>query len=93
MAQFGAFLKKLKQFGGDDDLTSPGVKYVPVTKADSDLPSGVCRTLLVGVAGTAKLMELDGTVRNNVPLQAGYNPLVVKQVMLGGTADNIWAVY
>jgi len=73
--------------------TNPVTQYVPVTKADSDLPSGTCRCLLVGTAGTAKLMQPNGTIRDDVPLQAGYNPLEVKQVMLGGTASNIWALY
>lgn len=74
-------------------LTDSAKSYVPVTKADADLADGPCRGLLVGTAGTANLMELDGTVRTAVPLQAGYNPLVAKQVRIGGTADNIWALY
>lgn len=69
------------------------VKYVPVTKANSDLPDGIAGGLLVGTAGTANLMDINGDVRTDVPLQAGYNPLVVKQVRTGGTADNIWALY
>jgi len=73
--------------------TSPAVKFAPVTKADADLPGGACRGLLVGTAGTAVLMEQDGTVRTNVPLVAGYNPLTVQQVRLGGTAADIWALY
>jgi len=68
-------------------------KFVPVTKAPADLPGGVCRSLLVGTAGTANLKDEDGTVRNNVPLQQGYNPLRCSQVLTGGTADDIWALY
>lgn len=75
------------------DKTEPAEVYAPVTKADSDLPGGLCRGLLVGTAGTANLGQLDGTTRANVPLQQGYNPLAVKQVRTGGTADNIWALY
>lgn len=77
--------------GGRQDL--PSFDYRPITKADADLPAGVCRSLLVGIPGTANLMQPDGTVRSNVPLQQGYNPLVVRAVMLGGTADDIWAIY
>jgi hypothetical protein len=47
----------------------------------------------VGTAGTANLGQVDGTTRTDVPLQAGYNPLVCLQVRLGGTADDIWALY
>lgn len=67
--------------------------YAPVTKADADLPGGICRALLVGTAGTANLQQQDGTTRANVPLHAGYHPLVCKQVRTGGTAADIWAIY
>jgi len=73
--------------------TSPADVFPPVTKADAEMPGGPCRGLLVGTAGTANLMQQDGTIRANVPLQQGYNPLVVRQVRMGGTADNIWALY
>jgi hypothetical protein len=72
---------------------SPAGKYVPVTKANSPLPDGTCRSLLVGSAGTANLVDADGNARANVPLQQGYNPLPCRQVSLGGTATDIWALY
>jgi hypothetical protein len=72
---------------------SAGV-WVLVTKNDSaDLPDGVCRGLLVGTAGTANLHDMRGNLRENVPLQQGYNPLRVRRVRTSGTADNIWALY
>lgn len=64
-----------------------------VTKADSDLPRGTARGLLVGTAGTANLMDGEGNIQASVPLQAGYNPVQARQVRTGGTADNIWALY
>lgn len=76
----------------ESDKTAPAEVFEPVTKADSDLAGGLTRGLLVGTAGTANLMQLDGTVRANVPLQQGYNPLAVKQVRTGGTASDIWAL-
>ncbi len=72
---------------------APASDIVEVTKADSDLPNGVCRGLLVGTAGTANLGKVDGNNVADVPLQAGYNPIAVKQVRTGGTASNIWALY
>ncbi|MGP1255240.1 MAG: spike base protein, RCAP_Rcc01079 family [Kiloniellales bacterium] len=72
---------------------APAEKYQPVTKADADLPAGTARGLLVGTAGTATLMGPGGEIRTDVPLQPGYNPLRVKQVRLGGTAADIWALY
>jgi len=73
--------------------TDPSEVYAPVTKADADLPGGIARSLTVGTAGTANLMQIDGTIRTNYPLQAGYNPIVVRQVRTGGTASDIWALY
>lgn len=75
------------------DITSPAAEYVQATKADADLPDGVAKGLLVGTAGTANLMDGTGTIRTSVPLQAGYNPLIVRQVRTGGTAADIWALY
>lgn len=76
-----------------DRYMGSATKWVEVTKADADLPDGPARGLLVGTAGTANLQDESGTTTTDVPLQAGYNPLNVKQVRLGGTADDIWALY
>lgn len=76
-----------------DVSSAPADAFVPVTKADADLVDGACRGLLVGTAGTANLKQIDGTVRANVPLQQGYNPLACLQVRTGGTAADIWALY
>jgi hypothetical protein len=73
--------------------TRPTGKIREVTKADSNLPEGECRALLVGTAGTANLMDATGQILADVPLQAGYNPLKVVQVRTGGTSDDIWALY
>ena len=54
---------------------------------------GTCRGLLVGTAGTCNLTDGSGTQRTNVPLQQGYNPLIVQSIEAGGTADDIWALY
>jgi hypothetical protein len=71
----------------------PSTSFPPVTKANSDLPGGTSRGLLVGTAGTANLMDAEGVIRTNVPLQQGYNPLSCRQVRTGGTASDIWALY
>lgn len=75
-----------------DVSAAPPETYYKVTKADADLPLGPCRALLVGTAGTANLMRYDGITVTDVPLQEGYNPLPCKQVMLGGSAEDIWAL-
>lgn len=75
-------------------LDSPGRKYVKITKSDTvDFADGVSRALLVGTPGTATLIDSYGNERANVPLQQGYNPLHVARIKLGGTADDIWAIY
>lgn len=79
-----------QQYSSD---SAPARKFAPVTKANADLPDGPCRALRVGTAGTANLMEQDGTIRTDVPLFAGDNPLTVLQVRTGGTAADIWALY
>jgi hypothetical protein len=74
--------------------SGPAVAIKAVTKSDTvDLIDGACRALLVGTAGSVNLIDADGNVSLNVPLQQGYNPLSVTRVKLGGTADNIWALY
>lgn len=75
------------------DSDAPAAVFAPVTKADAALPGGTCRSLLVGTAGTANLIDASGVVRANVPLQQGYNPLACRQVRTGGTAADIWALY
>jgi hypothetical protein len=77
----------------DTNLESPAKSFELVTKASTDLPNGVCRCLLVGVSGTANLVDASGITRTNVPLQQGYNPLRVIKVLDGGTARDIWALY
>lgn len=72
---------------------APSGQFKLATKADANLVDGACRALLVGTAGTANLMDAAGNILTDVPLQVGYNPLAVKQVRTGGTADNIWLLY
>lgn len=67
--------------------------YPLVTKANSALPNGPCRGLLVGTAGTANLKDIYGNIETDVPLSVGINPLKCSEVRTGGTADNIRALY
>jgi len=75
-----------------DPLSSSG--HFKKAVKDDDAPlEGTTIALLVGVGGTANLMDESGEIKTDVPLQQGYNPLRVKQVRLGGTADDIWELY
>lgn len=89
----GSIIASLKKVRALLDDISAATQYVPVTKADADLPNGACRGILVGTAGTANLMQVDGTIRTNVPLQAGFNPLEALQIRTGGTAADMFALY
>lgn len=73
--------------------TSAASDVVLVTKANSDLPGGVCRGLWVGTAGTAFITTAAGGDRDSVPLQQGMNPIMCLRVRPGGTASDIWAMY
>lgn len=75
------------------DTSSPAFAVRPVTKANANLPDGDCRTLIVGTAGTLNIMDLSGTVVENIPVTQGYNPIGARQVRTGGTALNIFAIY
>jgi hypothetical protein len=72
---------------------APARAAYKVTKAASDLSTGTARALLCGTAGTANLVDAEGNVLSNFPLQQGYNPISVKRVSTGGDADDIWALY
>lgn len=75
-------------------LSAPASILAPVTRSDTaDLPDGDCRSLLVGQAGTANLIDVSGGTRINVPLQQGFNPIRVRRLLTGGTAADIWAIY
>ena len=74
-------------------LESPASDVVPVSKADADLPDGTCRALLLSAAASLNIMTAAGNIRTNVALQAGYNPIRVKQVRTGGDTVDVWALY
>jgi hypothetical protein len=87
-------MPSIKNSGAPDLRIDSARHYVLITPDnDDDLPGGPCRGLLVGTAGTANLVQEDGTERANVPLVAGYNHLVVRRVKTGGNAANLWALY
>ena len=73
------------------NASGPAEFVQPITKG-SALPSGPCRQLLVGVAGTLNI-TVAGVALVNVPVIAGYNPIRIQSVQVGGTATDLWALY
>ncbi|HJS46263.1 MAG TPA: hypothetical protein VJ753_07675 [Rhizomicrobium sp.] len=77
-----------------DTPDSSAKALAPVTPDDdNNLPGGIARGLLVGTAGTANIIDGSGNNLTGVPLQQGYNPIQVRRVLTGGTADDIWALF
>lgn len=71
----------------------PASAIVPLAKADADLTTGVTRALWVGTAGTVNVMDEGGAIRTAFPLIVGLNPIRIRQLRTGGTADDIWGLY
>lgn len=74
---------------------SCAIAIVPITASDTVLlPNGTCRSLLVGTAGAADLIDASGALRSAVPLQVGFNPIGVQRINLTNlVASNLWALY
>lgn len=79
-----------------DEIVYPGgpariMKAVTIDGSDI-FADGPAFGLLVNADGTANLTFLDGSTLDAVPLQKGYNPIVVKAVRVGGSATGIFAL-
>ncbi|MEM7619758.1 MAG: hypothetical protein AAF228_04740 [Pseudomonadota bacterium] len=74
------------------NLLSSAMGATKLTKSDSTALEGV-RGLKVGVGGTANITMANGDVCDDYPLDAGYHPIRISHLRVGGTADNIWALY
>jgi len=72
-----------------NSINAPSEVFAEITEGEN-IPNGPARYLLVGTAGTATLVREDGVEVEDVPLQAGYNPLVTKQVKSLGSAANVF---
>lgn len=75
---------------GQTQNIAPANDLIPATPG---VEFSVCRSLLVGTGGTATLVMASGETRTDVPLQVGYNPLRITQVVSLGTAADVWRVY
>ena len=76
--------------------TKPASVYVAVTIDGTAFTLGTCRALNAEVAGRVNLTQSDGTVQENYPLTAGYNPvkcIAVDAPSSGDAATGVWALY
>lgn len=75
-------------------LEMPAQDLVPITPG-SGVPAGrpavgYFRALLVAEAGTATIETAAGIVREDVPVVAGYNPVMVRRVIACDV--DVWGV-
>lgn len=73
----------------NSSISAPAGKLVKVT---SGVTFPLCRSLQVGTAGTATLIDAEGNTATNYPLTAGLNPIRVSRVTFG-SANDVWALY
>ena len=80
-----------------DQQAAPGVLGAAQAVNDTDFPGGPCKSLLAGTAVSVSVFYPaagGGYVqRDNVPLQAGYNPLYGAVKVAGITTEVIWPLY
>lgn len=76
--------------------SEPSDIYVPVSPGSSDLALGMCRAILCSEDGALNLTDATGTIRTNVPVQKGYNPLgasVINDPSAGSAPGTVYALY
>ena len=76
---------------GYNRVLAPADDVVPLFEGSGAFPA--TRSILVGTPGTLNVVMANGAIRNGVPVQAGMNPLRIKQLLDGGTADDVWGVF
>lgn len=69
----------------------PGKDVVLLTKGAGPFPE--TRAVIVGTAGDLNIMTAVGAIRTGVPFQRGMVPLRIKELLAGGTGDDVWGVY
>lgn len=80
-----------------DASSAPLDDIIPVTLASTALTGGTCRCIVAETAGRVNITLADGTtVRANVPLVAGFNPIIAWAIAAptsGTAATGVFAGY
>ena len=76
-----------------EQRSAPSGRYAKLTKNDTTVLDPMPRKLWVGTGGTANLVDETDAAAADFPLKAGENPIAIKQLKTGGTADDIWGLY
>jgi len=82
-----------RNISGRDDAAAPVRAAIKITKANTPLTNGPCRGFWVGTAGTLNAVDFQGNTLTNFPAKEGLNPISLRQISTGGTADDIWVLY
>lgn len=83
--------------GRNEAASDPADDYVPVAPSATLLAGGECKAILCSADGALNLTSrIGGTVRANIPVQKGYNPLratVINTPTVGTAPATVIALY
>lgn len=74
-------------------LQSGNIQEIDVSSVDYD--PGKTFSLLVGTGGTLKIVDTVNVAEKAIPVQTGYNPIIITKVISdgGNTASDLWALF
>ncbi len=80
-------------WGRKHSLQSGNIQAIDVSSADYD--PGKPFSILVGAGGTLKVVDATNQDEIAIPIQVGYNPIVLSKVIFdgGNTAGDLWALF
>lgn len=72
-------------------IFGPSGNVVALSASESTIATP--RSLWVGTAGTATIVDEAGNTLTDFPLLAGVNPIRITKLTALGTASDVWAMY
>lgn len=86
-------MKKTVRWGRAHPLQSGNIQAIDISSVDYEPDNPF--SLLVGTGGTLKIVDVTESVEKAIPIQAGYNPIVLSKVIKdgGNTASDLWALF
>lgn len=86
-------MKKTVRWGRTNPLQSGNIKAIDISSVDYEPEKPF--SLLVGTGGTLKIVDITESVEKAIPVQDGYNPIVLSKVIKdeGNTASDLWALF
>ncbi len=80
-------------WGRKHSLQSGDIQAIDVSSADYD--PGKPFSILAGSGGTLKVVDVINRDEIAIPIQEGYNPIILSKVIFdgGNTATDLWALF